>query len=376
MEVAGVLSDRLLTAEEAARLIQPGQRVFVGSACATPRTLVRALEELPVPTPGVILVHGLTDRVGIGDPPRTAYRHRVFYNGGDVRDLADSGMVDYVPISLADVPDLFTNGHLPLDVALVQVAPPDEDGTCSLGVSVDITRAAVMAATTVIAEVNPAMPRTRGNSRIPVDRIDHMVEVDTPVTEYVHEPITGAGEKIARYVARLVDDHATIQVGLGRVPHEMLRHLHHRRDLSVHSDVITDAVVDLVDAGVVTGPVVGSWAMGTRRRTLRGSGETASGGGAWGTEYRFRSRIATAVCLFAGGAHRAIHVCFTVIQPFGSSSMVADHCLSDLLVRQHLLNSFIERHFVGLARQARLLHYLSQLCLQLRNSFREVRVTD
>jgi acyl-CoA hydrolase/RimJ/RimL family protein N-acetyltransferase len=254
-----------LSPEEAVRLIQPGQRVFVGSACATPRTLLRALEELPVPTPGVTLVHGLTDRVGIGRPPRTAYRHHVFYVGSDVHELADSGMIDYVPISLADVPALFTDGHLPLDVAMVQVAPPDEDGTCSLGVSVDITRAAVMAATTVIAEVNPAMPRTRGDSCVPVDRIDHMVEVDMPVTEYVHESITGADEKIARYVARLVDDHATIQVGLGRVPHEMLRHLHHRRDLSVHSDVITDAVVDLVDAGVVTGPVVGSWAMGTRR---------------------------------------------------------------------------------------------------------------
>jgi acyl-CoA hydrolase/RimJ/RimL family protein N-acetyltransferase len=247
------------------RLIEPGQRVFVGSACATPRALMRALEELPIPTPGVTLVHGLTDRVGVGDPPRTSYRHRVFYNGSDVRDLSDSGLVDYVPISLADVPALFADGHLPLDVALVQVAPPGDDGTCSLGVSVDITKAAVMAATTVIAEINPAMPRTRGDSCIPADRIDYAVEVDAPVTEYVHEPVSGPAEKIARYVARLVDDQATIQVGLGRVPHEMLRHLHHRRDLSVHSDVITDAVVDLVDAGVVTGPVVGSWAMGTRR---------------------------------------------------------------------------------------------------------------
>src|SRR5262245_22035174 len=160
---------------------------------------------------------------------------------------------------------MLTDGHLGLDVALVQVAPPDDDGTCSLGVSVDLAKAAVMAATTVIAEVNPAMPRTRGDSRIPADRIDYAIEVDTPVTEYVHEPITGVGEKIARYIARLVDDHATIQVGVGRVPNEMLRHLHHRRNLSVHSDVITDPVADLVDAGIITGPVVGSWAMGTSR---------------------------------------------------------------------------------------------------------------
>jgi acyl-CoA hydrolase/RimJ/RimL family protein N-acetyltransferase len=237
--------------------------VFVGSACATPRTLLRALEELPVPTPGVTLVHALTDRVGIGDPPRTAYRHRVFYAGRDVRDLAASGLVDYVPVSLADVPQMFTDGHLPLDVAMVQVAPRDPDGTYSLGISVDITKSAVLAATTVVAEVNPAMPRTRGDSRIPAERIDYTVEVDTPVVEYVHEPASGVAEQIARYVARLVDDRATLQVGLGRVPNEMLRHLHHRRDLSVHSDVITEVVADLVDAGVVTGPVVGSWAMGT-----------------------------------------------------------------------------------------------------------------
>jgi acyl-CoA hydrolase/RimJ/RimL family protein N-acetyltransferase len=263
------MSEQRLTAEEAVRLIQPGQRVFVGSACATPRTLLRALEELAVPVPGVTLVHALTDRVGIGDPPRTAYRHRVFYAGRDVRDLAASGQVDYVPISLADVPRMFTDGHLPLDVALVQVAPPDADGTCSLGVSVDITKAAVLAATTVIAEVNKAMPRTRGDSRIPTDRLDYTVEVDSPVTEYVHDPATDVAEQIARYVARLVDDHATLQVGLGRVPNEMLRHLHHRRNLSVHSDVITDPVADLVDAGVVTGPVVGSWAMGTSRLYAR-----------------------------------------------------------------------------------------------------------
>jgi acyl-CoA hydrolase/GNAT superfamily N-acetyltransferase len=254
-----------LTAEQAARLIRPGQRVFVGSACATPRSLMEALERLPHPPAGVTLVHALTDRVGFGDPPQTQYRHRVFYVGRDVRDLASSGRVEYVPVSLADVPAMFTNGHLPLDVALVQVAPPDGDGMCSLGVSVDITRAAVLAARMVIAEVNPSMPRTGGDSRIPVDRIDHVVPVDVAVTEYLHDPAHGVAERIARYVARLVDDRSTLHIGLGRIPNEMLRHLRNRRDLAVHSDVITEPVVDLVEAGVITGQVVGSWAMGTRR---------------------------------------------------------------------------------------------------------------
>ena len=260
---------RQVSAAEAVSVVRPGDRVFVGSACATPRTLVDALEQIR--RPGVVLVHFLTDRVGTGDPPHTNYRHRVFYVGRDVRALHDvralreSGLVEYVPLSLADVPRLFHNGQMPLDVAMVQVAPPDSDGTCSLGISVDVTKAAALTARTVIAEVNPAMPRTAGDSRIPVDRIASFVPVETPVVEYVHDPAGEVAEQIARYVARLIDDRSTLQVGLGRVPNEMLAHLTNRRDLAIHSDVITEPIVDLVAAGVVTGPVATSWAMGSRR---------------------------------------------------------------------------------------------------------------
>ena len=261
----GELGERQISADEAVGLIRPGDHVFVGSACGTPRTLVEALE-LRDPAPdGVVLVHSLTDRVGIGDPLRTAYRHRVFYVGGDVRALLDSGRVEYVPVSLADVPRLCRNGLLRLDVALIQVAPPDEEGMCSLGVSVDVTRDAVLAARTVIAEVNPAMPRTAGESGIPLDRIDHLVAVERPLAEYVHDPADDVAEQVSRYVARLIDDGATLQVGLGRVPNRMLSHLTNRVGLAIHSDVLTEPVVDLVESGVVTGPVVASLAMGTRR---------------------------------------------------------------------------------------------------------------
>jgi RimJ/RimL family protein N-acetyltransferase len=178
-------------------------------------------------------------------------------------------MVEYLPLSLADVPRLFENGQLPLDVAMVQVAPPDPDGTCSLGISVDVTKAAALAARTVIAEVNPAMPRTAGDSRIPVDRIASFVPVETPVVEYLHEPAGEVAERIAEqiaaYVARLIEDRSTLQIGLGRVPNQMLAHLTNRRDLAIHSDVICEPIVDLVAAGVVTGRVAASWAMGTRR---------------------------------------------------------------------------------------------------------------
>ena len=213
-----------------------------------------------------MLVHFLINLVGAGGPPQTAYRHRVFYVGTNERDLLGrSGMVEYLPLSLPDVPRLFENGQLPLDVAMVQVAPPDPDGTCSLGVSVDVTKAAALAAGTIIAEVNPAMPRTSGDSRIPVDRIASFVPVETPVVEYLHEPASEVAEQIARYVARLIEDRSTLQVGLGRVPNQMLAHLTNRRDLAIHSDVICEPIVDLVAAGVVTGRVAASWAMGTRR---------------------------------------------------------------------------------------------------------------
>jgi acyl-CoA hydrolase len=261
--------DRQVSAAEAVSAVRPGDKVFVGSACATPRALVDALEELG--RPGVVLLHFLTDRVGTGDPPHTNYRHRVFYVGRDVRALHDvpalreSGLVEYVPLSLGDVPQLFHSGQVPLDVAMVQVAPPDRDGTCSLGISVDVTKAAALAARTVVAEVNPAMPRTAGDSRIPVDRIASFVPVETPVVEYLHDPAGEVAEQIARYVARLIDDRSTLQVGLGRVPNEMLAHLTNRRGLAIHSDVITEPIVDLVAAGVVTGPVATSWAMGSRR---------------------------------------------------------------------------------------------------------------
>src|SRR6516165_2235446 len=261
--------DRQVSAAEAVSGVRPGDKVFVGRACATPRALVEALEEMKLP--GVVLVHCLAERVGMGDPPRTTHRHRVFYVGRDVRALHDvralreARLVEYVPLSLADVPQLFEHGQIPLDVAMVQVAPPEEDGTCSLGISVDVTKAAALAARTVIAEVNLAMPRTAGDSRIPVDRITSFVPVQTPVVEYIHEPAGEVAEQIARYVARLIDDRSTLQVGLGRVPNEMLAHLANRRGLAIHSDVITEPVVDLVADGVITGPVVTSWAMGTRR---------------------------------------------------------------------------------------------------------------
>jgi acyl-CoA hydrolase/GNAT superfamily N-acetyltransferase len=253
---------RATSAAEAVSTIRPGDHVFVGTACATPHTLVDALERLDKPPAGVVLTHYLTDRVGSGG---TRYRHRFFFVGRDIRGMRAPTQLEYLPLSLADAPALLSSGRMPVDVALIQVAPPDADGMCSLGISVDVTRAAALAARRVIAEVNPAMPRTRGDSGIPLHRIDKLVAVDRPLGEYIHEPADGVADQVAAYVARLIEDGSTLQVGVGRVANQMLAHLTDRRDLAIHSEVITEPVVDLVAAGVITGRVVTSWAMGTRR---------------------------------------------------------------------------------------------------------------
>ena len=256
-----------LTAAQAVELIRPGDRVWVGSACGSPRTTLAALNDLPVPLPGVRLVHFLA--TGIMRDAGTPYPQEVFFVGSELRGQIGGGVVDYVPVSLPEVPSLIERGQHRIDVAIVQVAPPDEHGMCSLGVSVDVTLAAALRARTVIAEINPAMPRTGPATGLPADRVDAFVEVEPEIFEYRHPPVLGdAAESIALYVARLVPDGATLQIGLGRVPNAMLRHLSGRRELRVHSDVITDGLVDLLDSDVVQrGPasVVASMAVGTQR---------------------------------------------------------------------------------------------------------------
>lgn len=269
--------ERAVSAREAVKAIRPGDHVFVGTASATPRALLAALEALDETPGGVELLHFLADAPlpGLDGPasggPR--YRHRAFFVGQQLREPVRQGLADYVPQSLARVPELIANGRIPVDVALVQVAPPDEHGMCSLGVSVDITAAALARARTIIAEVNPAMPRTHGHEGLPLARIDHLVLVDTPVIEYRHPAVADETlARIARYISSLIDDGSTLHIGLGRYPGEALRHLTDRRDLGIHTDVLTDAVLPLLEQGIVTGArkthepgrIVASYAVGTR----------------------------------------------------------------------------------------------------------------
>ena len=268
------ISNKLLPAEAAVEVVKPGHRVFVGTACAAPFTLVEALERRkPIP-PDVELFHFLTSGLeSLWVERQSSYRHRCFFVGSDVRALVHSGQAEYVPISLTQIPHLTANGRIRTDVAFVQVSPPDAHGFVSLGISVDIAMSVLRHAKTIVAEVNPFMPRTLGDTFLHVDRIDRFVRVERPLVEYVHQPADAVAERIARYVAEIIEDGATLHVDLGRIPNETLKHLHTRRNLGIHSNVITDPILDLIEQGVITGrhktlhpgKIVTSFCIGSRR---------------------------------------------------------------------------------------------------------------
>lgn len=271
----GPLGSKLVDAKQALAAIRPGSRIYLGTGCAAPRSLIATIETMEQAPADLEFVSFLTTLSSPGHPavPPTRYRHRSFFVGSDIRDLASSGRLDYVPIALEDVPALLANGRLPIDVALLQVSPPDERGFVSLGVSVDLAPAVLNIARYIVAEINPAMPRTHGASFIHVDRFDAFVSVETPITEYRHAPAGEIADRIAQYIAAIIEDGSTLQIGLGRVPNEALQYIKDRRDLGIHSDVITDGVMSLVESGVVTGRrktlhrdrIVASYCLGTRQ---------------------------------------------------------------------------------------------------------------
>lgn len=270
-------ADKVTSAHEAVLHVRPGDHVFVGTACATPRALVAALEALPLPPADVELVHFLTDHAVPHDADgnaTTRYRHRAFFVGKDLHAAMKQRLAEYVPIAMARLPEMLASDRIPVDASLIQVSMPDEYGYVSLGVSVDMIPAAVGSSRLVIAEVNPAMPRTMGESMLHVDNIHWLVPVDTPVIEYVHRVAQDeVVEKIARYVSALIEDGSTLQVGLGRIASEVPKYLLDHKDLGVHSGMITDAIIPLLESGVLTGryksqqphKIVTSLAMGTRR---------------------------------------------------------------------------------------------------------------
>lgn len=266
---------QIVSAERAVSAVASGSRVFVHTAVAAPQTLIRALTDRAPELRGVEICHLHTE----GPAPYAAPEHResfhvsAFFLGANVRGAVASGEADYIPVFLSEVPALFTRGILPLDVAMVQVSPPDRHGFCSLGVSVDATQAAVETARVVIAEVNPQMPRTHGDGRVHADRITYGVEVDTALPEVAPPALSDTERAIGAHVAGLVEDGATLQTGIGAIPDAVLAALTGHRDLGVHTEMFSDGVIDLVERGVINGRkkrvhpgvLVSSFLMGTRR---------------------------------------------------------------------------------------------------------------
>ena len=268
-------SDMIATPAEAVSRIRAGQRVFVGTGCAEPQELVRALGVRGHELSDTEIVHLLT----FGEAPYAkrdlaeCFRVNSFFIAENVRGIIQEGLGDYTPIFLSDIPRLFTSGELPLDAALIQVTPPDKHGMCSLGISVDIVKSAAENASLVIAQVNPQMPRTLGDSLLSVYDLDILVPTDTPLIEFQPPQTDEVTRKIGEFVAALVEDGCTLELGIGRIPQAVLEYLKQKKELGIHTEMFTDTIIDLVEAGVITGKkktldrgkVVASFCMGTRK---------------------------------------------------------------------------------------------------------------
>jgi acyl-CoA hydrolase len=246
---------KITTAGDAIRRIAPGQRIFVGSGAAAPQALVEALVSDGAHLADNEVVHIMTrGPAPYADPGMEArFRHLAYFIGENVRDAVQAGRADFVPAFLSEVPRLLASPRGKVDVALIQVSPPDEDGCVSLGVSVDVVRAAVDAASLVVAEVNPRMPVTRGESLLHASRIDAMIPVDRELPEHLAPQLDDVARAIGHHVSALIPDGATLQVGIGELPDAVLAALAGHHDLGVHSEMISDGVMKLARAGVING---------------------------------------------------------------------------------------------------------------------------
>jgi acetyl-CoA hydrolase len=267
---------RTTTADQAVRDIRSGDRVWVHPGCNTPVRLIDAMVARAPELENVEVVHILT----LAEAPYVApgmephFRHRALFTGANVRAAVNEGRADFVPIHLHQVPSLITDGLMPVDVALVHLSPPDEHGFCSFGVGVDATKAAVENARTVIALVNQQMPRALGDSFVHVSKLTHVVEVDEPVLELSMAPeVSEVARRIGENIASLIPDGATLQMGIGEIPDAVLLFLGDKKHLGVHTEMFSDGLVGLFEAGVVTnerktlhrGKIVASFVIGSRR---------------------------------------------------------------------------------------------------------------
>ena len=269
------MSQHFVTAWEAVQLIESGDRVFIQGAAATPSRLVEAMTQRAPELRDVEVCHIHTE----GEVPYASaafadsFRVNAFFIGRNLRSAVQHGEADFIPTFLSEVPYLFKHEVLPIDVAMIHVSPPDHHGYCSLGTSVDVTNSAVDYGKKVIAQVNPNMPRTHGDAMLHTSKIDAMVEVHDPLFE---SEAREAGEDevaIGRHIASLVEDGATLQLGIGAIPNAVLAQLGHHKDLGIHSEMFSDGIIPLVEKGIINGfnkkirheKIVGSFLTGSRK---------------------------------------------------------------------------------------------------------------
>jgi 4-hydroxybutyrate CoA-transferase len=246
---------KLVTAEEAVSGVKSGERIYISGNAATPYALMKALASRRAELKDVELVHVLL----MGEDPLSKpgmeghFRHNSLFVGPADRKAINEGRADYVPIFLHQIPALFYSGQMPLDAAIVHLSPPDEHGFMSFGVEVLASKAAVETAKIVIAQVNEKMPRVLGDSFIHVSRVHKIVEISEDLPELERKPATEVERKIGHFIAELIEDGSTLQLGIGGIPDAVLAALKDRRDLGIHTEMISDGVMEAIDAGIITG---------------------------------------------------------------------------------------------------------------------------
>ena len=244
---------RAVAAQDAVQALRSGMNVFIHGAAATPTPLIEAMcqrDDLSA----VTLYHLHTEGPApfLAESCRGRFRSVSFFTGAPLRAAVQEGHADFVPVFLSDIPSLFTSRSIPLDAAIVQVSPPDRHGQCSLGTSVDAARAAVDTAAIIIAEVNQQMPRTLGDTTLPLSRISAWISTDRPLHQHAVAEESPVEAAIGEQVAALIPDGATLQAGIGSIPDAVLRRLRHKLELGVHTEMFSDGVVELAASGAIT----------------------------------------------------------------------------------------------------------------------------
>jgi acetyl-CoA hydrolase len=272
---------KLVSAEKAVSVIKSNQRVYVHPGAASPEVLLVELTKCYKELQNVEMIHLLT--LGISpysDPEYEGhFRHNALFIGSNVRKAVNDGRADFTPIFLSEIPSLFYRNILPIDVALINVSPPDKYGFCSFGVGIEITKPATEVAKVIIAQINPKQPRTLGNSFIHIDKIDFCVEVDEPLIELKTDYASLVDderivyENIGKNIANLIEDGSTLQMGIGNIPDAVLHYLDNKQDLGIHTEMFSDGVISLVEKGILTnerktlhqGKIIASFVLGTRK---------------------------------------------------------------------------------------------------------------